>query len=219
MNRHKNQPRRSGFTLIELLTVLAVLGVVSTLGSVAFFRMDQHWRSVHTRAELHAAADTIFESMRRDFSCALSSQRSGVPLRGMDAEYTEAGEADRFWRIAFADDKVTVPVGVYNPAEGYEEHHRVMYRVVRREDAPPFLVRSVGPLAAADPEDNPRVIPAGGTAAVLAMAVEYAKGGQWHAAWDRADNPEAVRVSLTLMHPHRFFEQISRKAVFPIHVP
>ncbi|MFP4502365.1 MAG: prepilin-type N-terminal cleavage/methylation domain-containing protein [Candidatus Hydrogenedentota bacterium] len=219
MNSSGHIGGRGGFTLVELVTVVAILAVVSTLGTMAFFNIDKHWRSVHTRSELHAAADTIFEHMRRDFAGTLSPQRTGVALRGIDAEYTQADEADRFWRIIFDDDRIVVPVAMYNSAEGYEERRRVMYRVVRREEEPPVLVRSAGPLNAEKPEDNQAVVPSGGTAAVLAMAVEYAKDGQWHNAWERADNPDAVRVSLTLMHPQRFFEQVARKAVFPIHVP
>lgn len=38
MRRHSDT--RTGFSLIELITVLALLAVVSTLGSVAYFRVD-----------------------------------------------------------------------------------------------------------------------------------------------------------------------------------
>lgn len=201
-----------GFSLIELITVLALLSVVSTLGLVAFFRVDARWRTEQVR--LYAAADAIFTEMREDFGSVLSTRLSGVPVHGVTNTYINAFEGTRFWHLGFEDDQMIFPVESENPATGLPERHNVMYQIVREEDGS-RLVRRYGAL------NEP--VPAGAVAdlhnaavEVLAMCIEFSDGAAWQRGWSSAEAPQAVRVSLTLMDKNRYYEQISQKAVFTI---
>jgi hypothetical protein len=56
---------------------------------------------------------------------------------------------------------------------------------------------------------------------VIAMRIEYLgkrPEAVWQEEWTRPRTPGTVRVSVTLADPDRFYEQVSRKAVFPIKV-
>lgn len=204
----------SGFSLIELIVVLALLSVVSTLGLVAFFRVDARWRTDQVRGRLYASADAIFAEMREDFGRVLSSRLSGVPVRGVSNTYVDAREGSRFWHMGFEDDQFILPVESWNPVTGLIERHNVMYQIAR-DTGGCRLVRRYGAL------EEP--VPAGASAdlhsaaaEVLALCAEYSDGTSWQRGWNRPDAPRAVRVSLTLMDKNRYYEQISQKAVFTI---
>lgn len=205
-----------GFTLVELITVLAVLTVVSTLGTMAYLQIDGRWRSVHKRTELHAAADAIFAQMRGDFANLLAPRRTGLALSGETATYRDE-DIGGYWQVAFDDDRLILPVELFNSAEGVAERRRVMYRI-DREPPLPVLVRSEGPLDAAVPAGAAMALPPGRAPGVLAMAIEYLQDGEWGRTWDRAGAPDAVRVSLTLRDRNRPDEQIARRAVFAVQV-
>ena len=207
---------RRGFTLVEMITVLAVLTVVSTLGTMAYLQIDGRWRTVHKRAELHAAADAIFVQMRGDFANLLAPRRTGLSLSGETDTYRDQ-DLGGYWQVAFDDDRLVLPVELFNAAEGVAERRRVAYRVDRTA-SPPVLVRAERPLDAAEPAVSVTPLPAGHAPGVLAMAVEYFKDGEWRRTWDRAGAPDAVRVSLTLRDINRPNEQIARRAVFAVQV-
>jgi prepilin-type N-terminal cleavage/methylation domain-containing protein len=219
MMRGRSQSR--GFTLIEVLTVLAVLSVVSTLGTMAYFRVDQYWRAAHARTELHAAADAIFARIRADFDSLLSPMRTGAVLKGEDARYEVTDEANRYFRAAFADDRCTFPVEVYDPVRQVPVRQRVTYRIAR-DGQPPQLVRESRPLTVAGETETPvaetaPALPASRTGA-LDLNIEYLRDGEWRDSWDSPGAPDALRVSITLMDALRPYEQISRKVIIPVYV-
>ncbi len=198
-----------GFTLLELLTVIALMGVATTMGITMLFKVSDAWRETTRRMELDELASRIFNEMRKDFALVVSPAVDGASIRGSGRTATD----DRFHRVPLEDDRMTLPVSL--PLKPDEPPRRVdvTYRI-DRQDGKTALLRTINlpgeagaPIKVAD--------------GVLAMRIEYSErrsDGSWFAAWTKPELPAAVRVSLTIMDPLRPNEQISRKTVFPIWV-
>ncbi|HNR34609.1 MAG TPA: type II secretion system protein, partial [Candidatus Hydrogenedentes bacterium] len=79
MNR--SRPPR-GFTLLELLTVIALMGVATTMGITMLFKVSDAWRETTRRMELDELASRIFNEMRKDFALVVSPAVDGASIRG-----------------------------------------------------------------------------------------------------------------------------------------
>lgn len=220
-NPRRHPEIRSGFSLVELLVVMAILSVVTALGSQAFFRVTDAWTKTKILQDLDSAADQAFEIMAHDFADVLSSELSGIPMIGVRGDW-ESRER-RFFDRMFADDSIILPIQSSGIGEGNLTGGTLMYAVRRKrgEDRMEHsLVRTVGPLTTASPPEGgllPVISP--DRADVLRLRIEYADPqGEWQPSWRDPTLPRAVRVSMTLAHPDQYDRQVSRKAVFPIHV-
>lgn len=206
-----NRSRRTGFTLVEVVTVLAVIGVVSTLGTAIFFKMTSGWAQVRGRSELDARIEHAFEQIQRDVNEVISQELSGEPLRGILVDE----KSELFFDRVLSRDRVVLPVRAAAKRDDIDVAGLVMYRIDTSQE-PAQLVRTTGEFGAAEPSGNPAVMAAG----VLRFTIEYAPAdgsGEWVRGWDRAQLPAALRVSMTLLDPDQPGEQVARKAVFPIH--
>lgn len=208
----KLQARNSGFTLLELLTVLAMMTVVSTLGVSMFGSAVGVWREVGMRADMGLDANTVFESMQRDFDSVLSTRLSGVPLQGQSRIFSED---PRLWRMSLEDDEVSIPIFAVNPETGLKTPRLVTYYVDRLGEMPSLMRRDAAFDGEESTEANPGTKIAGG---VFALRIEYNDGQSWSKEWKQAELPRATRVSLGLMNADRSYEQISRMATFEIRV-
>lgn len=202
--------RRSGFTLLEMIVVISLLGVAMTLGVVMFSRVAEIWNQVKTRNELSETADRVFDGMRQDFASALPAGLAGGAVRGSSGSTQDA----RFFKIALDDDRMVIPVQAAAAPDAPPQRFDVTYEIDRRDGAAALMRVATLPGG----KEGSRVLVAGG---VLAMCIEYAgkePGAAWQREWKQDVSPGGVRVSLTLMDPNRPFEQIARKAVFPVRV-
>ncbi len=206
--------QRRGFSLIELLTVLAVLSVVTTIGTTMFFKVNDLWRMTSIRGQLDDAMGNVDEQLTRDFGMVLSSTLSGVPLRGVRRE-TDVPEGNLFRRLN--DDWLVIPVEEVDIKSGVPRRYNVIYQVQRNneESAAGVLIRARRPLGEPVPGKLGGMEVATG---VLSMRCEYLDGGKWVDAWSGDGMPEAVRVSLTLADASQPWEQVSRVLTYPIHV-
>lgn len=214
----------AGFSLIELLVVMAILSVVTALGTQTFFGVTDAWGKSKIRKELESTATRAFEDMALDFADVLSADLSGIPLIGIRGDW-ESREQPYLDRVLLADDSVVLPIQSSGIGERPLTGGTVMYRVMREKEPGDekrnhSLVRTVGNLGAKRPPEGGRLdIIAPGDADVLRLRIEYADDeGKWCRVWRRPKLPRAVRVSMTLAHPVRFDIQIARKAVFAINV-
>ncbi len=198
-----------GFTLLELLTVIVLMGVATTMGVTMLYKVSDAWRETARRIELDEIANRIFDEMRQDFVAVVSPRVDGASIRGVTRTANDA----RFFRISLEDDRVTLPASLPMKPDGPAERVDVSYQV-NRQDGQTALLRSVNiPGAAGTPAKV-----ADGVLALRFEYVEHGSDGTWRAGWSKPVLPAGVRVSLTLMDPLRTYEQISRKAVFPIRV-
>ena len=202
---------RKGFTLVEVVSVIAILGVVGTIGTVAFFRITDLWNQTRIRAELDAVAQRAFDVMGKDLKEILPIHLSGHPLTGTTGT---TQDTNQFWGSVLNDDQVAfvtrVPAG-----EGTTVPVRVSYALDRERMA---LVRKTVAPALQDRTPPPDWVVAEG---VIDLCIEYAQKGSeagWFRGWSSDRLPSAVRVSVTVVHPTRTYEQVARKAVLPIPV-
>ncbi len=208
---------KRGFTLLELLVVISILGIVTTLGTTTFFRMTSYWNDLKNLTDLDAMASDAFSAMHQDFADTLSARLSGVPLRGVSRE---AENDPNFIDRDLEDDEIILPIQTSGIGQRSLTGGRVRYTVERDPSAKTYtLVRFVGDLSSVAPPQGGR-LPVIDRANVIRLRFEYrAKGAsEWKLDWQDASLPGAVRVSMTLAMPERDYLQVSRKAVFPIHV-
>lgn len=203
----ERKQRTAGFTLFELLVVLAIMGIVSTIGIGAFFNMTGAWRLSTFRMDLGDAADGVLNAIKDDLDHLPSSKLSGQAIQGVDFLNDEAKYQDL---VRLEDDRLVIPI-VQTGLNGKTERLSVQYRV-QRENTPHVLTRGD---FAAGPESGGQTIAEG----VLSFELAFLKGDTWQPAWSEPYNPDAIRVSVTLQGAYpRVNEQISRSAILPIHV-
>ena len=212
--------RRGGFTLLELLVVIAILGIVSGLGTSAFVTVTSAWNERKSITELDAQAQQAFKRIRRDLSDTLSYELSGIAIRGTRHDAVDTSTVPAAHN---ADDDIAIPVqGV--PVQGASAGRArqraalVGYRMDRGAGEG-SLVQTAGDLDAEFPTTGKlEIIPGAHT---VAFRVEYLSSDPdslWVGDWKGPGHPGAVRISLTLEDPDRPAFQISRKAVFRVHV-
>ncbi len=208
---------RRGFTLLELLVVMALMGIVTSLGTTMFFRMTSYWNDLKNLTELDAMAGDAFSSMHQDFADTLSARLSGVALQGISREAeNDPNYVDR----DLEDDEIVLPIQTSGVGQRSLTGGRVRYLVERDPSASTYtLVRFAGGLSDGGPPVGGR-IPVIERANVIRLRFEYQPAGssEWRPDWRDTTLPGAVRVSMTLSMPERSHLQVSRKAVFPIHV-
>jgi prepilin-type N-terminal cleavage/methylation domain-containing protein len=205
--------RPTGFTLLELIIVLALMGVATTMGSVMFVRVTDTWNRTSTRIELYAKANAVFDQMGQDFSEVVSAKLTGATIRGASQIFRD----NRRFKAALEDDQITIPVETVAGPDGRVQRLDVRYHIQRTGGAN-ALMRTVNLPGAPPNAAGTSVKVADG---VIAMRIEYLgkrPEAVWQEEWTRPRTPGTVRVSVTLADPDRFYEQVSRKAVFPIKV-
>jgi len=199
----------AGFTLFELIVVLAIMGVVSTIGVGAFFNITGAWRKSTYRLDLGANADKILTKIESDVARVAASQRTGHAVLGVDL-LNEKIKYDDLIRLE--DDRLVLPT-LQKDINGKTERVSIQYQV-NRVDGPFVMTRTYGPFGSTNPEGAREEI----VQDVLTFDVQYLDSGTWEAAWSKPYNPDAIRVSVTVRGAApRTYEQISRTAIFPIH--
>ena len=79
-----------GFTLVELILVIAILGILTTMGVVMFGRINNAWTLTRNRTELDAKAEYALDQIRQDLTDLVSPALTGAPLQGADAAVPDA---------------------------------------------------------------------------------------------------------------------------------
>lgn len=222
------RPARRGFTLFELLAVIAIMSVVTTLGTRSFFYMTSAWSHIKILTELDQIAEGAFESMRQDFANVLSSELSGKAVLGIRTDHESRNEDHE--RVLNEDDWISIPVQTAGPDAQELGGAKVVYKLIRFEEEEKegytgtYLGRATFPLDEEFPFDVPPVFPQNSLpvidserAHIFKLRFEYAgdeQDGKWLPLWIETFSPRAVRVSMTLADPWQPHLQVSRKAVF-----
>jgi len=211
--------KQSGFTLIELLTVMALLSVVTSIGVTMFFRISDLWRETALRTDLGQNAQSALEIIRNDFGQTLSPERADADFAATDESYAFTSPDSPYWRQHIENDSLVFPVAIPNYVLKQRELRRIRY-AVDRSGITHRLMRQVLPLHGdTEPENFSAVAVADG---VIGFNVECQIDGAWVNALplngDAPMPPSQIRISLSLQDPDHPTEQVSRMAVFPLHV-
>ena len=215
MNRavHTIETHR-GFTLLELIVTIAILGVVTSMGAVAFNNITTAWSDLRAEAELDRSVDEAFNAFQKDISDTMSAELSGEPILGIGRETS----SERYFDRQLADDMVVLPIQHSAVDTRMRTGSKVAWRV-QRDLETSRLVRAIGAL------DQP--IPPGGAsdelddANVIRLGFEYeahGEPGKWTREWTRNEHPAAIKMSIVVEDRGRPWVQIGREAVFPINV-
>lgn len=202
--------RRAGFTLMELLVSLSLLGVVSTIGVTAFFRVADHWTAAVRTQRLETQASAALDAIREDLDRVLS------PRTGAGAFSSVCQTARHSFGTVEAtanDDKISFPVVQKNVATGGFERAVVTYEIDRHA-ALPRLMRKVRGTDAGAPAGASVVIAEG----VFSMSVLCGDPPDMTCGWDAPESPELVVVSLGMADPASPGAGLSRAATFELHV-
>ena len=202
--------RRAGFTLMELLVSLSLLGVVSTIGVTAFFRVADHWTAVQRAQRLDTQASAALDAIREDLDRMLS------PRTGAGAFASVCQTARHSFGAAEApanDDKLAFPIVQKNAATGNFERAVVTYEI-DRHTALPRLLRRVRGTDPGAPAGTSVVVAEG----VFSMSVLCGDPPDMTCGWDAPEPPGLVRVSLGMADPADPGAGLSRAATFELHV-
>ena len=197
--------KHAGFTLLELLIVIALLGVVTTMGLRAYGAMTARWNDTKATMEMHDAAGRALESIRRDLKAAPGAAVTGQGLLGQPGE---ARDENRFWGHELADDSIVIPaVDPEDPGR-----LQLVRYLVERGRQTPRLVR----VASRDGQ-NGRVVIADG---VLGFSVRFRAepDGTWVSSWNHNRIPAQVAVNVVMMNPGNPQAQLVRREVVTLHV-
>jgi prepilin-type N-terminal cleavage/methylation domain-containing protein len=201
--------RNRGFTLVELIFVIAILGVLTTMGVVMFGLVNNLWAQTRARTELDARAEYALEQIRQDMAAFVSPALTGAPLQGRDNAMTDPA----FPGVQLASDSLLVPMRGLT-ATGGEVLAAAQY-AVKSEGGERTLMRTPMGLYGEPAKAKPVTVVPG----VVHFNVQY--GGaeeKWQDNWDSVQSPSAVRVSLVLAEPERPERQAAREAIFAVRV-
>jgi type IV pilus assembly protein PilA len=111
----KNRNGQKGFTLVELLIVVAIIGVLSTIGVPTFRRMIQKSKKSEAKVNLGAiyTAQAAFQSEYNSYGNHLS--RIGYEMEG--AAPTTGVNPNAIYRVGFFDN-TCAPVAAVQPLAG-----------------------------------------------------------------------------------------------------
>jgi prepilin-type N-terminal cleavage/methylation domain-containing protein len=202
--------RRAGFTLMELLVTLSLLGVVSTIGVTAFFRVADYWTAAVRTQRLETQASAALDTIREDLDRMLS------PRTGAGAFSSVCQTARHSFGAAEAtanDDRITFPIVQQNAATGGFERTLVTYEIDRHAALPRLIRRVRG--TDADAQAGPSVVIAEG---VFSMSVMCGDPPDMTCGWDAPEPPKRVAVSLGMADPADPGAGLSRAATFELHV-
>lgn len=201
--------KQAGFTLLELLVVVAIIGVVTTMGAMMFGELLRVWRVLETRAELDQQAQNALNTIGKDLAATIPPSLAELSIEGFQRPDNPEGLADM---ISFP---IRLPTADGPTLSGSVSYH---VRVIEEEGkVGETLVRQMALLGDATSIPEPVTIAEG----VVALAIEYlpGKGAEWQTEWSQEDLPEAVRVSITLTDADNpAGPEVARKAIFPIKV-
>lgn len=203
--------RRAGFTLMELLVSLSLLGVVSTIGVTAFFRVADHWTAVQRAQRLDTQASAALDAIREDLDRMLP------PRTGAGAFASVCQTARHSFGALEAtanDDKITFPIVQKNVATGAFEQAVVTYEIDRHAAMPRLMRKVRGTDADAQAAGASLVIAEG----VFSMSVMCGDPPDMTCGWDAPEPPEGVVVSLGMADPADPGAGLSRAATFELHV-
>ena len=209
MNNGKRYSR-SGFTLLEVMVVLTIMGVITTIGTVAFFRMNDYWNNLQENMRLNKIAGNAFDIFRKDFENVLSVQAFDMPLQGV---HSDNEENVHFWQISLEDDSITFPVEIFNLFEQESERLWVNYSIDRESDSP-RLVRKIMPYE----NKEGKVIITAVLEDIAGMRIRYFDGESWQDKWDAFALPKLVCVSISLVDYDKTGRQLARVATFAVPV-
>ena len=182
-----------GFTLVELILVIAILGILTTMGVVMFGRINNAWTLTRNRTELDAKAEYALDQIRQDLTDLVSPALTGAPLQGADAAVPDAA----FPGANAASDTLIIPIRGETPAGAARVLTRTQTGLYgeTQETAPPATVAE----------------------GVAQFNVQFlGPDAQWLDAWETAAPPAAVRVSLVVANPDRPERQVARETVFAV---
>ena len=203
--------RRAGFTLMELLVTLSLLGVVSTIGVTAFFRVADYWTAAVRTQRLETQASAALDAIREDLDRMLSP-RSGAGA--FSSVCQTARHSFGTVESTANDDKLTFPIVQKNAATGAFERTLVTYEIDRHAAMPRLMRRVRGTDAAAQAAGAPVVIAEG----VFSMSVLCGDPPDMTCGWDAPEPPEGVVVSLGMADPADPGAGLSRTATFELQV-
>ncbi|MGI6461806.1 MAG: type II secretion system protein [Candidatus Hydrogenedentales bacterium] len=200
--------RTWGFTLVELVVVIAILGILSTMGVVMFGRLTTAWTVTRNRTELDAIAEYALKQIRQDLSDLVSPALTGAPLQGADASIADAA----FPGVNAAADTLIIPLRG-KTATGSETLAAVKY-AVQDMGGTRVLTRTQTGLYGETQDNLSATRVADG---VAQFNVQFlGPEGPWRDAWETATPPAALRVSLVVANPDRPERQVARETVFAV---
>lgn len=197
--------KRRGFTLVEILTVLAVLGVLSTIGVVMFGKIMDYRKRGDVIQNLNTRFLEIVVRMEEDFQQIASPSLSGCRIFG--ERHVE--EQKRYQAVPLDDDKLILPLIVCN-SSGRMKLVKVKYYIDRMLGGAPKLVRVMGDASSNSIDGAKEILVSG----ALAMRIFYFDGENWVDSWNRDYYPKGVKICLVLADENRPWEQVVREKVF-----
>lgn len=205
---------RLGFTLLELIITVAILGVVTSVGTQAFFRVTTAWSDTQAEADLDRRVDDVFNEFQADISDAISAELSGEPILGIKRDIN----SDKYFDRVLSDDMIVLPIQSSAADTRMRTGSKVGWQVSRGVESN-NLIRTVGNLE--DPMPSGGSTEELGQANVVRLTFEFSsvdEPGKWAREWSRDEHPAAVKMAIVVEDRERPWVQISREAVFPVNV-
>lgn len=194
--------RPSGFTLAELIIAIALISVVTGLGTVTYMRIISYYGQAQSESRADKLAQIALDSVRDDLASLLSPSLANSPVVGGPQE-------------GGGGSTLVVPVALPTFTDSRTAAAWVRYQVTR-DDSGPRLVRTAVSLHQEIPVEGGTTVASG----IQQFRVQFVDAqGQWVDEWNDIVPPAAVRVSVTAKDLDRGAgATVSRSAIVPVRV-